>query len=235
MIEITTLEVNGIIPALHGMRNPKNSWHLGDSYYKLEDGEDLSLISVVGDNDWDLATRLANGGPVHAKYRRMITVHADITAPLYWWKELDTYRFGVEKNSCSTMHKIHAKEFTMDDFSHEHLIGPGWSEADNYSGAFTPIRLLKETITVLNKSRMNYLYCVETGDKARAKMFWWQMIQSLPSTYNQMRTVMMSYEALANICEYRAGHKLDEWRTFIDWAKELPCSWMFLKGEKHDV
>lgn len=95
--------------------------------------------------------------------------------------------------------------------------------------------MLKETITVLNKSRMNYLYCVETGDKARAKMFWWQMIQSLPSTYNQMRTVMMSYEALANICEYRAGHKLDEWHSFIDWAKELPCSWMFLKGEKHDV
>lgn len=219
MIEIETLEANGIIPALHGMRNPKNSWHLGDSYYKLEDGEELSLISVVGDNDRDLATRLANGGPVHAKYRRMITVYADITAPMYWWAEFDTYKVGTVRNSCSKMHKLLAKPFEMKDFSFDKL---QYAEKVNvYEDVARPL------IDVLNELRDSCLSCTDEKTK---KSIWYSILQLLPESYNQRSTVMLNYETLANICEYRAGHKLDEWHSFIDWAKGLPCSWMFLKG-----
>ena len=224
MIKIQTLEIAGFAPALHGMRNPKNSWYLADSIH--DEGADNFIDFTIGENDMRLAMSLAAAGPVHAKYRRMIVVYADILAPLYWWKEYDTLKVGTVANSCSTMHKIHDKEFTEDDFSCEHLISEKWSEADNYSGA-KPMDVLRETIRSLNESRMNYLFCKAQGDTARQKMFWWQMIQSLPSTYNQMRTVMLNYEVLANICKYRAGHKLDEWHTFIDWAKSLPYSNLF--------
>lgn len=229
MIEITTLEVSGILPALHGMRNPKNSWGRQDSYYDTGADENYwqDFCPVrIGENDHDLAMRLAGGGPVHAKYRRMMTVYADITAPLYWWKEFDTYRVGVEKNSCSTMHKIHAKEFLPEDFSLEHVISREHSEADNFSGC-VPMDVIDGTIRMLNTCRDKYLSAVDSKDSARAKMFWWQLIQLLPSSYNQRRTVMMSYEALANMCQWRQDHKLDEWRQFVRWAKMLPHSELF--------
>ena len=222
MIQIDTLEIAGFAPALHGMRNPKNSWSRSDTAL---DAENASGV-LIGENDMDLAMRLAKAGPVHGKYRRMLIVYADIIAPLYWWKEFDTYKVGTVANSCSTMHKIHDKEFTLDDFSKEHFIGPAWSESDNYPGG-TPLETLSETIRVLNRSRLNYLYCKETGDTARMKMFWWQMIQLLPTSYNQRRTVMLNYEVLANIYKTRRGHKLDEWHFFIEWALSLPYTELF--------
>lgn len=229
MIQIETLEVNGTLPALHGMRNPKNSWGKQDSYYE-RDVDDIAPVHV-GQNDHELAMKLSDGGPVHAKYRRMITVIADITAPLYWWKEFDTYRIGVEKNSCSTMHMIHAEEFTRKHFSTEHVISHGFSEADNFNKV-VPMDIIDSTIKMLNECRMHYLFAREQGDTGRMKMFWWQMIQLLPSSYNQKRTVMMSYEALANMCYWRKNHKLDEWRSFVEWAKELPHSELFFVEER---
>lgn len=228
MIQIQTLEVNGVLPALHGMRNPKDSWNKQDSRQDPDKAGELSDI-IIGQNDHKLAMSLAEGGPVHAKYRRMITVIADITAPLYWWKEFDTYRTGVEKNSCSTMHRIHAKEFTREDFSLEHVISHGWSEADNFEH-IVPMDIMDSTIKMLNQCRMLYLFAKEQNDTARMKMFWWQMIQLLPSSYNQKRTVMMSYEALANMCKWRKDHKLDEWRNFVQWATCLPHSELFLEN-----
>ena len=173
---------------------------------------------------------LAKAGSVDAKYRRMIVVTVDITAPLYWWKEFDTYKIGTVANSCSTMHKIHAKEFTRDDFSHEHLIeygapeevpviavGEGVSTIENEVRRFWPSDILDLTIAMLNRSRQMFL---ETKDKK----FWWQMIQLLPSSYNQRRTVMLNYEVLAGIYPKRKDHKLDCWHTFCDWIKSLPYS-----------
>lgn len=226
MILIKTLEVDGFLPAMHGMRNPKNSWKRGDTVPDVE----AEAGVMVGENDLDLATRLAKGGPVHAKYRRMIAVYADITAPLYWWKEYDTYKIGTVANSCSTMHKIHAKEFVREDFSIDHLISHSYSEADNFN-KIVPMDAIDQVIKMLNECRMNYLFAKENGDEARAKLFWWQMIQLLPSSYNQKRTVMMNYEVLANICKWRRGHKLDEWHRFIEWAEGLPYSELFLEGE----
>lgn len=226
MIRIETLEVCGVKPAMHGMRNPKNSWDRQDT---MADPESLSG-AVIGERDHDLAMRLSAGGPVHAKYRRMITVYADITAPLYWWKEADTYRVGVEKDSCSTMHMIHAKEFTREDFSLEHVISHSWSEADNFQGT-VPMDAMDHVIKILNQCRMMYLFSKEQQDSARAKMFWWQMIQLLPSSYNQKRTVMISYEALANICASRRSHKLDEWHDFVAWAEGLPHAELFSGGQ----
>lgn len=226
MILIKTLEVDGFLPTMHGMRNPKNSWKRGDTVPDME----AEARVMVGENDLDLATRLAKGGPVHAKYRRMIAVYADITAPLYWWKEYDTYKIGTVANSCSTMHKIHAKEFVREDFSIDHLIFHSYSEADNFN-KIVPMDVMDQVIKMLNECRMNYLFAKENGDEARAKLFWWQMIQLLPSSYNQKRTVMMNYEVLANICKWRRGHKLDEWHRFIEWAEGLPYSELFLEGE----
>lgn len=228
MIQIQTIEVNGIIASLHGMRNPMDSWAKQDSYYMLVQGDFTD--AVIGPNDYDLAMRLAAGGPVHAKYRRMITVIADITAPLYWWKEADTYRAGVEKNSCSTMHRIHAKEFTREDFSLDHVISHSYSEADNFDGV-VPMDVMDSVIKMLNQCRMLYLFAKEQKDEARMKLFWWQLIHMLPSSYNQKRTVMISYEALANMCYWRKDHKLDEWRQFVEWAKGLPYSELFLPQE----
>lgn len=196
MIEITNTEVMGWQHAIRGMRNPLNSWKMSDS----ADG-------IIGEKDKDLMIRLSKAGTDHRKYMRMITVYLDINAPLYWWKEYDTYKVGTVANSCSTMHKIQAKEFVIDDFSHEHLN----SESIN--------KILMPTIEMLNQYRLKF---IETKDKD----YWWQMIQLLPSSFNQKRTVLLNYEVLANIYKSRKGHKLDEWRTFCGWIKTLPLSYI---------
>ena len=197
MIQIKTSEVCGFMPAIIGMRNAMNSWAKIDSSYTFPDGE-----FVLGPEDKKLMMKLRNAGTDHRKFMRMIVVYADITAPLYWWKEFDTYKIGTVANSCSTMHKIHAKEFTIDDFSHEHLL-----EQDE--------KALNYIVDYLNINRRSYL---DTKDKT----YWWQMIQLLPSSYNQKRTVMMNYEVLANIYKSRKNHKLDEWRDFCKWIETLP-------------
>ena len=210
---------------IRGMRNPKNSWNRSDShscgtcgdcdncidYDNCPYGYDF-LKLVIGPNDHDLMMRLAKGGPVHAKYRRMIPVYVDITAPLYWWKEFDTYKVGTVANSCSTMHKIHAKEFVMEDFSTDRLL-----ELEK--------RHLRETIAVLNTERDNFL---NDGNKV-----WWdQMIQLLPSSYNQKRTIFLTYEVLHNIYHSRKNHKLKEWHEMRAWIESLPYSEIItLKGE----
>ena len=202
---------------MEGMRNPMNSWDRMDSYItNVEDYETLETGNskfIMGDNDYDLAKRLRNGGSVHAKYRRMIPVFVTITAPLYWWKEFDTYKVGTVANSCSTMHKIHAKEFTLEDFSCEHLKDSFGESHD----CFSPLDILYDVINMLNMCREDYL-------KSKSKDDWDQMIQLLPSSYNQKRTVMLNYEVLANIYQSRKDHKLDCWHTFCHWIEELPYS-----------
>lgn len=183
---------------IEGMRNPMNSWDKSDSKYN-----DLNEYKM-GNNDKDLMKRLAMAGTDHRKFMRMMPVYVRITAPLYWWKEFDTYKVGTVANSCSTMHKIQAKEFTVDDFSTEHLYD------DEYE-------LLKKVIEALNGDRELYLESLKKND-------WWQMIQLLPSSYNQTRNVMLNYEVLANIYKSRKDHKLDEWREFCKWIKSLPYS-----------
>ena len=198
MIKLENTEVSGWKAAIRGMRNPMNSWNKSDSYF-------ISTTNPeIGDNDLDLMTRLSINGPVHSKYLRMINVTVDITAPLYWWKEFDTYKVGTVANSCSTMHKIHSKEFELDDFSHDQLND-------------IAIDFLKDTIKILNSARENYL-------DTKFKHWWWQMIQLLPSSYNQRRTVQMNYAVLQNIYPNRKNHKLDEWHRFCDWIKMLPHS-----------
>ena len=208
MIKIENTEAVGFEAAIRGCRNPLNSWDRADSYNTYIENPDTGNIAkfefFMGDNDHELAMRLAKSGSTHAKYRRMILVYADVTAPLYWWKEADTYRVGVEKNSCSTMHKIHDKEFSIDDFSHEHLV-PAAEAA------------LQDVISELNVFRDKFR---GTNDKK----WWWQLIQLLPSSYNQKRTVMLSYEALSGIYRDRKDHKLDEWRSFCEWIESLPYS-----------
>lgn len=214
MLKIENVQIVGLEPAIRGMRNPMNSWAKSDSKVVERHvepiNEDFPLFVEVGENDLKLMNALAAGGPVHAKYRRMIVVYLDITAPLYWWKEFDTYKVGTVANSCSTMHKIHSKEFTEDDFSWEHL-----EEVPETSDVAQTT--IDHTLTVLNYFRRRYL---ETKDKK----YWWGMIQTLPSSYNQRRTVMLSYEVLANIYVWRRDHKLDEWHTFCDWIESLPHS-----------
>ena len=195
---------------IEGMRNPMNSWDKSDSF--------ISRIGEhrLGKKDHELMCKLAAGGSVHAKYRRMIPVFVTINAPLYWWKEFDTYKVGTVANSCSTMHKIHAKEFTLDDFSHEHLlpniIGVGGCIAVKHG-----LGMLADVMFILNAYRDEYL-------KTKDKRYWWQMIQLLPSSYNQKRTVMLNYEVLVNIYRWRRDHKLTEWHTFCDWIESLPYS-----------
>ena len=202
---------------MEGMRNPMNSWDRMDSYItNVEDYETLETGNskfIMGDNDYDLAKRLRNGGSVHAKYRRMIPVFVTITAPLYWWKEFDTYKVGTVVNSCSTMHKIHEKELTIEDFSCEHLKDSFGESHD----CFSPLDILYDVIIMLNICREDYL-------KSKSKDDWDQMIQLLPSSYNQKRTVMLNYEVLANIYQSRKDHKLDCWHTFCHWIEELPYS-----------
>lgn len=221
MLEISNVEIAGWEAALRGMRNPKNSWDRSDSLFNVplyaDNDPDPIMVNpvVMGLDDQTLAEKLADGGPVHAKYRRMIIVWLDITAPLYWWKEFDTYKVGTVANSCSTMHKIHAKEFVKDDFSHDQMTKRSQAMMGNI-------------IDMLNFYREAYLDEVEDakehGDYSLAKHFWWQMIQLLPSSYNQKRTVMLSYEVLANIYRWRRNHKLDEWHTFCDLIESLPYS-----------
>ena len=208
MIKIDNDEVFGFEQAIRGMRNPKNSWDKSDSKFIPWDISDFN----IGNNDFKLMKVLRDAGTDHRKFMRMITVYLDITAPLYWWKEFDTYKVGTVANSCSTMHKIHAKEFTMDDFSNDHLIL--WDVDNN---VHIPMGCLQDTINVLNACREKYL---ETKDK----MYWWQMIQLLPSSYNQKRTVMLNYEVLANMYKSRKNHKLDEWIDFCKWIETLPYS-----------
>lgn len=246
MIKVENVEVMGWEAAIRGMRNPLNSWQMSDSIF-VEDGEyhdicnnsgpyngsvsDTETFFEMGPKDYDLMKRLRNAGTDHRKFMRMITVYADITAPLYWWKEFDTYKVGTTANSCSTMHKIADKEFTIDDFSHEHLMNitdyeespcleddfPAFEEKDGESLFWTPTDILIQTIGGLNFYRQRYL---ETKDKK----YWWQMIQLLPSSYNQRRTIMLNYEVLANIYKSRKGHKLDEWVNFCKWICTLPYS-----------
>lgn len=206
MITIKLHEVAGFMPTIIGMRNPMNSWDKIDTV-KLVNGETVSF--PIGDNDLGLMTRLASAGPDHRKFARMMTVYVDITAPLYWWKEFDTYKVGTVANSCSTMHKISAKEFTLDDFSCEHLL----DRADTPLGRYSPCSILDMTIATLNSYRELY---VQTKDKK----YWWQMIQLLPSSYNQKRTVMLNYEVLNNMYNSRKNHKLDEWQHFCNFIHD---------------
>lgn len=205
MIKIENVEVVGFAAAIQGMRNPMNSWSKSDSCFcPNEPCCEGNCSMMIGPNDLDLMKRLRNAGTDHRKFMRMIAVYIDVTAPLYWWKEFDTYKVGTVANSCSTMHKIHEKEFTLEDFSCEHLTP--WNET-----------VLANLIVELNANRDRYLQTKEKED-------WWQMIQLLPSSYNQKRTVMFNYEVLANMYKSRKDHKLDEWRNFCSWIKTLPYS-----------
>ena len=234
MIKFENTEVLGWKHAVRGMRNALNSWEKGDSYWDYDfdvTPEGYTTIPYditykIGPNDLSLMKRLRNAGTDHRKFMRMITVYVDITAPLYWWKEFDTYKVGTVANSCSTMHTIHKKEFTLEDFSHEHLIDEGYSGSDEYGKSYAPeisnsVGLLYETIRTLNYYRDKYIDARKDENKKR---YWWQMIQLLPTSYNQTRTVMLNYEVLANIYKSRKDHKLDEWHEFCDWIKELPYS-----------
>ena len=214
MIKIKNTEVVGWETAIRGMRNPMNSWNKSDSRY------DATGIFEIGKNDLELMQRLANAGSVHAKYRRMIVVYVDVVAPIFWWKEYSTYKVGTVTNSCSTMHKIHEKEFTEEDFSCEHL--RTLQDVDGNSINF--MTSLRQTIAMLNAARRNYL-------ETKEKVWWWQMIQLLPSSYNQRRTLMLNYEVLANIYASRRNHKLDEWQDFCDWIETLPYSEL-ITGER---
>lgn len=237
MIKIEKVSVYGLEEAIRGMRNPMNSWNYSDSYHNKEEYDSLNGQKYIGTNNVDycvgyndnkLMTNLAAGGPVHAKYRRMITVYLDITAPLYWWKEFDTYKVGTVANSCSTMHKIHAKEFTWEDFSVEHLTNFGmWGEQFTDADAvYAPAKTMGCIISALNGARDRYLDLKSRGTQweHQAKQAWWQMIQLLPSSYNQKRTIMLNYEVLVGIYRWRKEHKLDEWREFCQWIEQLPYS-----------
>lgn len=257
MLKIENTEVLGWEHAIRGMRNPKNSWeksdsgvcathgpaHCADCVYTDCHADDVEIGTkyILGVNDLKLMTTLRNAGTDHRKFMRMITVYLDITAPLYWWKEFDTYKVGTVANSCSTMHKIAAKEFTLDDFSHEHLNSKDhhrdWitsavvdeDETSLHKVWATPLDILKFTIEMLNSYRIEYLESNNKDD-------WWQMIQLLPSSYNQKRTVMLNYEVLANIYKSRRHHKLDEWHTLCNWIEGLPYSELITgKEEEADV
>lgn len=210
MLKIENTEVVGWEAAIRGMRNPMNSWEKSDSERKYENIRDSEGYLVIGPNDHDLMTRLRNAGTDHRKFMRMITVYLDITAPLYFLKEFDTYKVGTVANSCSTMHRIAEKEFTLEDFSCEHIGDVPNCDPTYYSA-------LEGVILALNEARHCFL---DTKDKK----YWWQMIQLLPSSYNQKRTIMLNYEVLANMYKSRKNHKLDEWHTFCDWIKSLPYS-----------
>lgn len=241
MLKIENTEVVGWEAVIRGMRNPLNSWQMSDSIF-VEDGEyhdicgnsgpyngtvsDTETFFEIGPKDYDLMTSLCNAGTDHRKFMRMITVYLDITAPLYWWKEFDTYKVGTVANSCSTMHKIADKEFTFDDFSHEKLINSACMEIQEQHIRISPIQALATTIECLNSYRDLYL---QTKDKK----YWWQMIQLLPSSYNQKRTVMLNYEVLANIYKSRKDHKLDEWHKFCNWIESLPYSGL-ITGNKEE-
>jgi hypothetical protein len=276
MIKLENFEVLGWEHAIRGMRNPMNSWDKMDSFYcdfgecdvctRFEDTGCPNLDPGefhIGPNDWDRMTKLRNAGTDHRKYLRMITVYVDITAPLYWWKEFDTYKVGTVANSCSTMHKIHDKEFTLEDFSYEHLLGGlnhydernvpylDFSPERDGSCVYSPLGILECClIPMLNICREKFIESdtkikkkeeyLDQGELAELillrKEYWWQMIQLLPSSYNQKRTVMLNYEVLANMYKSRKTHKLDEWRHFCEWIETLPYSELITgktKGEQN--
>ena len=243
MIKVERISVMNFDNAIRGARNPLNSWDKADSHY------DEKGAFVLGPNDLSLAKRLCDAGSDHRKFIRQIFVSMDITAPLYWWKEFDTYKVGTVANSCSTMHKIHDKEFTMDDFSYEHLIGmdidfdnfdecpmidvnpvtngycgdPDGEEGQIYVSPYYWMRL---TIDILNQCRQKYI-------ETKEKKYWWQMIQLLPSSYNQKRTVMLNYEVLKNMYHARKNHKLNEWRDFCNWVEMLPYHELIVGYKTH--
>ena len=244
MIKFENVETFGWEATIRGMRNPMNSWDKSDSGFGCGNDNEYFCENCsssfhctsrtttynIGSNDLKLMHTLCKAGSDHRKFMRMINVSVDITAPLYWWKEFDTYKVGTVANSCSTMHKIHAKEFTLDDFSHEHLITGEKPLVEGGVDAPEPpnaIWLMHRTIQTLNQYRDLYL---QTKDKK----YWWQMIQLLPSSYNQKRTVMLNYEVLVNIYKSRKIHKLDEWVEFCKWIENLPYSEL-ITGEKHDT
>ena len=222
MLKIEKTDIYGWEAAIRGARNSFNSWEKSDSEFITADGDHHDIMGnsgpwhggdgwdemIIGPNDADLMKKLAKAGPSHAKYRRFITVTMDVTGPLYWWKEMDTYKVGTVGNSCSTMHKIADKEFELEDFSWEHLFSDS-------------LDTLEKTIEVLNMYRDHYNNSVKRESK---NLFWWQMIQLLPSSYNQKRTLLVNYEVLANIYHQRKGHRLDEWKTFCEWIEGLPMS-----------
>ena len=224
MIKIENTEIVGWEAAIRGMRNPLNSWEKSDSVkcYANANCPGICKNNVsgicIGPNDYDLMKRLRNAGTDHRKFMRMITIYVDITAPLYWWKEFDTYKVGTVANSCSTMHKIHAKKFTLEDFSCEHLFDTPESEFND------SMDVLKEVIDILNLYRDHFV------KNPHRKDYWWQLIQLLPSSYNQRRTVMLNYEVLANIYKSRRNHKLDEWHVFCEWIENLPYSELITDG-----
>ena len=243
MIKLENEEVVGWESAIRGMRNPLNSWKKSDSEFvpgMLEDEQTYSPGHFeIGPNDQNLMKRLHDAGTDHRKFMRMLVVYVDITAPLYWWKEFDTYKVGTVANSCSTMHTIHKKEFDISDFSLDHLIND-WYDLDYCDCVITsepdstgqgpsyyldPWSLFEMLIEMLNKARELYL-------KTKDKKYWWQMIQLLPASYNQKRTVMLNYEVLANICKSRKNHKLDEWHIFFDWVKTLPLADILIIDEE---
>lgn len=209
MIDCNVLDVQGFYPSIHGMRNPMNSWNKSDS--EFDSGNFCDSYFRVGENDKELMRKLFKAGVEHRKYLRMMIVWMDITAPLYWWKEFDTYKVGTVANSCSTMHKIHDKEFELSDFSTEQL---------------DPLSLewFNGILSILNANRYAYL-------RSKDKSDWWQMIQLLPSSYNQKRTVMMSYEVAVKMIKERTGHKLDEWNEFIYELKKLPLMYYLLEDD----
>lgn len=220
MIKIENTEVYGWEAAIRGMRNPMNSWDKSDTELTIST-QYFGNVSTrqteicIGKKDFALMKTLVEAGTDHRKFLRMVNVTVDIVAPLYWWKEFDTYKVGTVRNSCSTMHKITAKEFTIDDFSHEHLFPGEYGEE-------TPTDILQYLICALNKFRELYL-------KSHDKNYWWQIIQLLPSSYNQRATVQLNYEVLLNMYHSRKNHKLDEWRTFCEWIEKLPYMEEFLK------
>lgn len=243
MIKIENVETCGWEAAIRGMRNPKNSWAKSDSHkcpcadwdgdcpMVMNDNEPAKGCDpdkyrfCVGENDFHLMQALANSGPDDGKFLRMIHVQLDVTAPLYWWKEADQYKVGTVTDSCSTMHKIHAKEFELDDFSHEHIINSVSMGAQEIEVRISPMQALLTTIECLNSYRELYL---ETKDKK----YWWQLIQLLPSSYNQRRTWDLNYAVLRNIYHARRNHKLDEWRELCAWIETLPYSELIIgKGE----
>lgn len=235
MLKIEKTDIHGWEAAIRGARNSFNSWDKSDSGHDSDGWHNPDVIVVdedsegyialyIGPNDANLMKKLAKAGPSHAKYRRFITVTMDVTGPLYWWKEMDTYKVGTVGNSCSTMHKIADKEFELEDFSHEHL-------------QIRSVASLQHVIKDLNYYREYYLLLKEQklkGVDGPEKDIWWQMIQLLPSSYNQKRTLLVNYEVLANIYHQRKGHRLDEWKTFCDWIEGLPMS-EIITGEETGI
>lgn len=258
MLKIENTEIVGLEAAIRGMRNPMNSWDKSDSGRCLTHSPancadcpyvnqgcnasdtDFDTRYIIGPKDLDLMARLRNAGTDHRKFMRMIVVYLDITAPLYWWKEFDTYKVGTVANSCSTMHKIADKEFDVNDFSHEHIEE---LDGDEYNMSYD---WLLRTADILNYYRKKYNTASEKLSTditdaerkhtlAQQKLFWWQMIQLLPSSYNQKRTVMLNYEVLANMHKSRCNHKLDEWHTFCDWIETLPYSELITGKEENNA